>query len=290
MKKLKDRKSKLSEYDTVEHGPIETFVTSKHRPMVVSSSEEDEDEDEDEDDSEDENDFVVDDDMVDGKKVTRQVIRTELPAEFSKAKLMSFRRQMDFYIQYLIELVLNPVFDISTNSKYVLAKDVVTRRVQGYRDSIATSDVWLPNFKRDIDKYTNWVQTENYIYDTNVLCKACRANKPASIAIKLYSDDISESKTYYLGSECSRKAHIYHEFKHLTTHMYQKVRNLVNDRRYRANNSRDVFDNLLQAGHIRTLRKSVTSSFSDVVNKYNSRGQRSRVVEDDSSSSDEDMY
>jgi hypothetical protein len=49
--------------------------------MVVSSSEEDEDEDEDEDDSEDENDFVVDDDMIDGKKVTRQVIRTELPGK-----------------------------------------------------------------------------------------------------------------------------------------------------------------------------------------------------------------
>ena len=105
------------------------------------------------------------------------------------------------------------------------------------------------------------MQTENYVYDTNILCEACRANKPASIAIKLYSDDISESETYYLGSECSRKAHIYHEFKHLTTHMYQKVRNLVNDRRYRANNSQDVFDNLLQAGHIRTVRKKVNMFF-----------------------------
>lgn len=79
MTSLVDRKSKLSEYDAVEHGPIETFVTSKHQPMVVSSSEEDEDDDE--DDSEDEDDFIVDDDMVDGKKVARQVIRTELPGK-----------------------------------------------------------------------------------------------------------------------------------------------------------------------------------------------------------------
>lgn len=77
MTSLVDRKSKLSEYDAVEHGPIETFVTSKHRPTVVSSSEEDEDED----DSEDEDDFVVDDDTVDGKRVARQDIRTELPGK-----------------------------------------------------------------------------------------------------------------------------------------------------------------------------------------------------------------
>lgn len=33
-------------------------------------------------------------------------------AEFSKGRTLSFKRQLETYILYLIELVLNPVFDI----------------------------------------------------------------------------------------------------------------------------------------------------------------------------------
>ncbi|CEP12628.1 hypothetical protein [Parasitella parasitica] len=285
LKKLKDRKSKLSQYDKVETGPIESFVNSKHHQTFVSSSE-------DEGDSVvDEDEFVVDDDIVDGKRVTNQATSAELPAEFSKAKLMSFKRQMNVYIQYLIDLVLVPVFDISSNPKYVLARDVVTKRVKGYRDSIVTSDVWLPNFKEDLDRYPNWLQTTHLAYDTDLVCEACRANKAASTAIKLYSDNTSESETYYLGSECSQKASIYHEFKHFETHMHQKIKNLVYDRRYKASNSKDVFENLLQTNHIKTLRRSITSLMSKSVNRYNPKGQRSQF--DDSSSSDssqDDLY
>lgn len=56
--------------------------------------------------------------------------------------------------------------NLATNSKYVMAKDVVTRRVQGYRDSIATSDVWLPNFKVCI-----WMDTltrQNVLMDVSI--------------------------------------------------------------------------------------------------------------------------
>ncbi|KAI8645726.1 hypothetical protein BD408DRAFT_411430 [Parasitella parasitica] len=284
LKKLKDRKSKLSQYDKVGGGPIETFINSR---TTVSSSEDEEDSDQTEDE------FVVDDDIVDGIRVTNQAPHAELPAQFSKAKLMSFKRQMDVYIQYLIELILNPVFDISSQPKYVLAKDVVMKRVKGYRDSIATSDVWYPNFKDDLDSYPNWLlQTEHLASTADLVCEACRANKVASTAIKLYSDDASESETYYLGSECYRKALIYHEFKHFETHMYQKVKNLVYDRRYRANSSKDVLENLLQTNHIRTLRKSITLLFSESVNRYNPKGQRSRLDESSSSSdsSQDDLY
>lgn len=65
-------------YDTVEDGPIESFVTSKHRPVIVSSSESEDDDDE-EGDSGDDDDFVVDDDIVDGKKVDKPVVKTSLP-------------------------------------------------------------------------------------------------------------------------------------------------------------------------------------------------------------------
>ncbi|CAO3653217.1 unnamed protein product [Mucor fragilis] len=151
LKKLKDRKSKSAQYDNVEDGPIDSFVSSKRRTVVISSSSEnDEDEDEGgsgESGSSDEDDFVVDDDIVDGQKVKSPLVNASLPAEFSTAKSMSFRRQMDFYIQSLIELVLDPAFDISSDQKYALANETINKRVQAYRDSMATSDVWLPGFK-----------------------------------------------------------------------------------------------------------------------------------------------
>ncbi|CAO3653221.1 unnamed protein product [Mucor fragilis] len=269
LKKLKDRKSKSAQYDNVEDGPIDSFVSSKRRTVVISSSSEnDEDEDEGgsgESGSSDEDDFVVDDDIVDGQKVKSPLVNASLPAEFSTAKSMSFRRQMDFYIQSLIELVLDPAFDISSDQKYALANETINKRVQAYRDSMATSDVWLPGFKSDVDKYTNWLQIHNYVYDGTVSCEACRANKPASMSIKLYSDDTLDSEIYYIGSECSRKAFIYHELKHFRTHMYQKVRNLVNDRRYNADTSQEVFDNLLQTGHVRKVRQRFVVLISQLI-------------------------
>ncbi|KAL7316252.1 hypothetical protein PS15m_005376 [Mucor circinelloides] len=288
LKRLKDRKSRSALYDTVEDGPIESFVTSKHRPVIVPSSGSEDDNDE-EGDSDDDDDFVVDDDIVDGKKVDKPVVKTSLPAEFSAQKSMSFRRQMDFYIQSLIELVLDPAFDIPSNDKYAVANETIKRRVQAYRDSMTTSDVWLPEFKSDLDKYTNWARFQGYVYDGTILCGACRANKPASRKIHLFSDDILDSETYYLGSECSKKAFMYHALKHFRTHMYQKVRNLVNDKRYNADTAQEVFDNLLQTGQVRKLRRNITNLLSNVVVKYNPRGQRTGVVEDDSDSSDDDF-
>ncbi|KAL9548829.1 hypothetical protein MBANPS3_005504 [Mucor bainieri] len=302
LEKLKDRKAKLALYEDVEDGPMDSFVSSSRRPLVISSSDEsdgNDDEQEDDDDnseqrySSDDADFVVDDDIVDGRKVEAPAVNAELPAEFSTTKSMSFKRQMDFFIQSLIESVLNPSFCVVSSQKYLLANETVNKRVQAYRDSMVTSDVWHPEFKIDLDTYTKWAELDRFMYDGSDVCEACRGNKPASISIKLYSEeDADEFETYNLGSECRQKALIYHKMKHFRAHMYEKVHRLVNDRRYNANTSQEVFENLLQSGHVRTLRKSLINLFANVVIKYNPRGQRAGVAENDSddSSDDEDMY
>ncbi|GAN06428.1 hypothetical protein MAM1_0122c05911 [Mucor ambiguus] len=298
LKKLKDRKLKAAQYDNVDGGPMDSFISPKRpRLVILSPTEGDEDGDEDDDSSEgdssdDEDDFIVDDDIVDGRKVEAPTVNAALPAEFSTTKSMSFKRQMDLYVQSLIELVLDPAFDISSNQKYSLANETINKRVQAYKDSMVTSDIWHPEFKIDLDKYTKWAELDNYVYDGSDVCEACRGNKPASISVRLYSDGELDFEIYNLGSECSKKAFIYHEMKHFRTHMYQKVRKLVTDRSYNDNTSQEVFENLLQKGHVRTLRQSITKLFSDVVLRYNPRGQRGGVVENDSddSSEDEDMY
>jgi len=105
-----------------------------------------------------------------------------------------------------------------------------------------------------LDKYTNWARFQGYVYDGAILCGACRANKPASRKIHLFSDDILDAEPYYPGRGCSKKALMYHALKHFRTHMYQKVRNLVNDKRYNADTAQEVFDNLLQTGQVRKVR------------------------------------
>lgn len=59
------------------------------------------------------------------------------------------------------------------------------------------------------------------------VCEACRSNKPASKRVQLYSDDIPSSIMINLGSECYRKASLYHRLHHFELHMYNKVKKQV---------------------------------------------------------------
>ncbi|KAI7906990.1 uncharacterized protein BX663DRAFT_548087 [Cokeromyces recurvatus] len=290
LKKLKDRKSKLSEYDVVEKGPIEKYSIHMNTDSDTCT---DEDEDNDE--------FIVDDDIIDGEKATVQdseLAIMEMPPEFSKRRLLSFRRQLEIYIQYLIELILNPTFDISTHAQYSIAKNTVMKRIQGYKDSMVTSDVWLPEFKKAIDTYSIWKQKDSSTlfdcYDI-IKCEACRNNKPAKIQIKLSSDDLPSSVTFYLGSECSRKGEMYHYYKHFSSHMYNNVKNLVEKVRSslmfdygEQSQSKIVFNRLVEEGHIKKLTNEVKRSFNDVAVLYNLKGHRTRVEDTSSSSSNED--
>ncbi|CEG72428.1 hypothetical protein RMATCC62417_07989 [Rhizopus microsporus] len=69
LEKLKDRKSRLQKYDTSEKGPIEKYI-------CLSDEEEENEEDEEE---EDEKDFVVDDDIIDGVKVSKNKQAVDMP-------------------------------------------------------------------------------------------------------------------------------------------------------------------------------------------------------------------
>lgn len=81
-----DRKSKLSEYDKGEKGPIESFSvnldTTSDSELDDNSIGDDEEEDEKDEDDED---FVVDDDIIDGEKTTAQrseMTMMEMPRKY----------------------------------------------------------------------------------------------------------------------------------------------------------------------------------------------------------------
>ncbi|CEG80544.1 hypothetical protein RMATCC62417_14865 [Rhizopus microsporus] len=48
-----------------------------------------------------------------------------------------------------------------------------------------------------MDTHSNW-KFKGYLKDEEVSCQACRANKPASYIVSLYSDD-AEPVRFYLG-------------------------------------------------------------------------------------------
>ncbi|OBZ82922.1 Uncharacterized protein C17H9.06c [Choanephora cucurbitarum] len=289
-----DRKSRLAQYDRGERGPIEEFA-------VDSSDEESEDDDSDKNEDDDsDNGFVVDDDIIDGFRVENSKAMMELPPEFSKTRILSFKRQLMAYIEYLVELVVNPVFDpskytysIASTARYCLAKEAVTKRVQAYRDSMVTSDVWLSSFKEALDKYSKWEEMKEPIYDIDIKCEACRTNKPASMKIALSDmNGQGDQEIFYLGSECCRKGQMYHHFKHFASHMFLKVKTIVDDIRSKHRGLQEpnaIYTQMLREGYIRKLTKDVRKSLNGIVKLYNLKGHRSRIEDSSSSSSEEEL-
>lgn len=110
-------------------------------------------------------------------------LTTKKIVEFTSAKTKSFSMQLSIYIDYLIEKSLNPDDSIickflksenclhdlliknlvtQQQNQHNIAKNAVIRRVQSYKDSIVTSDVWLSTFKVFM-KHIHYI----YTHDTN---------------------------------------------------------------------------------------------------------------------------
>lgn len=102
-----------------------------------------------------------------------------------------------------------------------------------------------------MDTHSNW-KFKGYLKDEDVSCQACRANKPASYIVSLYSDD-AEPVRFYLGSECYRKGQLYHKFTHFESHIYHQVKEQVE--KIQSENKEmidydDVYEALVESGYV----------------------------------------
>ncbi|CAO3689938.1 unnamed protein product [Rhizopus stolonifer] len=289
LEKLKDRKSKLNSYNTNERGPIERYLGS--------SGEDDSDEDSLQEDFNEESDFVVDDDTIDGVKMTNRNMDkqgeevVDIPAEFSRNRALSWSKQFKIYIEYLVAQSLATNFE--PTNRFILAKNAVVRRVQSYKDSMVTSDVWLAGFKESMDLYPNWVPQGRINTLSEVFCKACRSNKPATLTLKLCSDEDDPGVTFSLGRECYRKGELYHRFTHFETHIYDKVKSeveiVINKMpKNKLITHEDIYDQLVESNFVHTLSRSIKTAFLTTTSVYNLKGER-YIIEDTSSSDDDDM-
>ncbi|KAG0170324.1 Coiled-coil domain-containing protein 82 [Apophysomyces sp. BC1034] len=179
-----DRKQKLASI-TGSEGPIDQY---RIQEIQHHGSCEVDEEGESDGVSENDEGFVVDDDVIDGVKVADvyESNRVELPA---------------------------PYFQVALRA--------VDRRVSGFLESSLTSDAWLPHFKGALDKYPYWSRVSG---DSMVTCEGCRSNRPASRQVFLsYEKDDSEGRAFALGSECYRRAKMYHLLAHFRSHLYDTV-------------------------------------------------------------------
>lgn len=113
-----------------------------------------------------------------------------------------------------------------------------------------------------MDKYYNWTYS-NKSWDISLhTCEACRTNKPASYKIVLSNneeegEEEEDKEVFYVGSECCRKGEMYHQFNHFELHMYNKVKNRVNEEEEAVmmnNNKQEIiYEKLIQSGYIKKV-------------------------------------
>ncbi|KAI9277792.1 hypothetical protein BY458DRAFT_504092 [Sporodiniella umbellata] len=285
LQQLKDRKTSFDIPDEDLDGPIDKFFGHSQNTKNASDSELNSAED---------SDFVVEDDVIDGVRISisskdrGKEERMDMPAEFSKNRVLSWSKQFGIYIEYLVAICLD--IEVESSDEYKLAKNAVVRRVESYKDSILTSDVWLSKFKHCVDLYPNWQMGEKKSDYSENLCQACKANKPAVITINLFSDEDNIGVKFDLGRECYRKAQLYHGFTHFETKIYREVEGHVNRLIKKHSGLKEqvcdaICDELNGSGVIKRLFRETKQDFVKTIRIYNLKGER-YILEDTSSSDD----
>lgn len=215
----------------------------------------------------------------------------DIPAEFSRNRALSWSKQFRIYIEYLVAQSLSTNFE--PTNRFTLAKNAVVRRIQSYKDSMVTSDVWLADFKESMDLYPNWMPQGRINSLSEIFCKACRSNKPATLTLKLCSDKDDAGVTFSLGRDCYRKGELYHKFTHFETHICDKVKSeveiVINKMpKNKLITHEDIYDQLVDSNFVHTLSRSIKAAFLATTSVYNLKGER-YIIEDTSSSDDDDM-
>ncbi|EIE92284.1 hypothetical protein RO3G_17091 [Rhizopus delemar RA 99-880] len=223
---------------------LDLYNTKEKGPIEKYAQLSDDDNDDDSREEYEENyDFVVDDDTIDG------------------VKMINVNNN-------------NETLDIPA-TKFELAKKAVHRRVQSYKDSMVTSDVWLASFKageekkESMDVYPNW-KFQGHLFSDD--------------------SDLNDGVTFYLGSECYRKGELYHTFTHFETRMYNTVKDEVESTKRRIKTNRiithgDIYDQMVETNFVHNLFREIKSTFVKTIRVYNLKGERYKI--EDTSSEDE---
>ncbi|KAI8141256.1 hypothetical protein BJV82DRAFT_181412 [Fennellomyces sp. T-0311] len=233
---------------------------------------------EEEEEEEEDDGFVVDDDIVDGVKVGRTA-QVELPAAFSTAQTKKFSANFKIYVEFL---VLTTLGQATQSPYYQTAVHGVERRVRAYQDSLITSDAWRPEFKAALDRYPRWSKGRC----NERVCAGCRQNRAASFEVVLAAEPEDteaepRDKRFSLGSECYKRAKVYHKLVHFRSHMHKHVRNEAEALMTKACLTEDIMKAMQSSGFVKQLYRQTQSLFNEARLQY--MPAKGMPVDDDSS-------
>lgn len=185
----------------------------------------------------DENNFIVEDDNTEAP---------DLPVEFSMNTHQDLVHHFKIICQLFVHLAVHKVDDRGAVMNELLRKDyfsvplnVTRRKLTGMRDSLVTSSVWRPDFKRPLETYPVF---ETIRLDfANPGCDACRLGGRLSTLLgrlsgpqydKVTFETFEESdssgsdesddeepkarvkKQFHLGRFCAARTRVFHNFTH----------------------------------------------------------------------------
>ncbi|KAF8894643.1 hypothetical protein BD779DRAFT_1502200 [Infundibulicybe gibba] len=248
LERLKRRKkglpseSSISGSEEQEESDIKPFKGAK----PTNSSDHDSLFDSNSDDSDKSSDFIVEDDG--GAAV--------LPTQFSMDTHQDMAHQFKKVFQFFVHIAVRPAAErrdfmtqqMKSEEYFSVPLQITRRKILGLRDSLVTSSVWKPKFKKPLDRYPEF---ELVPLDFAVpSCDACNlGGRMSTLLGRTYgfpydplgfemidsSDEDSDgsidpkkkSEEFHLGRFCAKRTRVYHEFTHWEYSLFRCIQREV---------------------------------------------------------------
>jgi len=181
-----------------------------------------------------EDEFIVDDDEDD--------ILPELPAEFSMSTFQDLSNHFKVVCQLFVHLAMKQgrnrrlfIEEATQKTYFSIPLIVISRKLNGIKDSLVASSLWKADFKNALEKYPDF--RLEYLDFSIPRCDACHLGGRVSKLRGVLSGRKYDKKTYEpstndedegtitwdLGRFCAARVQVYHMFTHWE---YQLYRNL----------------------------------------------------------------
>jgi len=127
---------------------------------------------------------------------------------------------------------------------FAVPLQMIRRKVSALRDSLVSSSVWRPEFKKALEDYPDFGLTA--LDFTVPSCDACRMGGRMSSLVgrvggSLYNIDgfeprVSKRKTsnkeFHLGRFCARRGRVFHQFSHWEHTLFQSIVREIDELRH----------------------------------------------------------
>ncbi|KAG0707720.1 hypothetical protein DFH29DRAFT_895079 [Suillus ampliporus] len=199
------------------------------------------------DQTDEDDNFIVEDDE-------QGVSPTQLPIAFSMNTHQDLTHQFKIVCQLFVHMAVRSTADRRPFMKKMLEAEeyfsvplqVMRRKLSGMKDSLVTSSVWKPQFKRPLERYPEFqlLRMEFTVPE----CDACNlggrvstllgrvSGKPydkydfepesedeSSVSSESDDDDESSVKQFHLGRFCAARTQVFHKFSHWEHHLYHSL-------------------------------------------------------------------